>query len=141
MDLMFSGHFSQDEPDVFTPLRDVLLNRDYYMHLADIASYAEAGDRLRTLYAVRDKWARKAIVNVVGAGRFSSDRTIAERAAEIYDNITSRSKARRASPSPRMLRPGFSHMDGAPCVWATRTTSSASNRRSTCSARPKGAPR
>ena len=56
----------------------------HYMHLADITAYAEAQGRLGALYADASAWTRKAIVNVAGSGRFSSDRTIAEYAAEIW---------------------------------------------------------
>jgi starch phosphorylase len=85
LELIFSDHFSRYEPGVFTPLRDALLTRgDYYMHLADLKSYLEADQRLRELYADPDAWARKAILNVAGSGKFSSDRTIAEYAAQIW---------------------------------------------------------
>jgi starch phosphorylase len=85
LDLIFSDHFSRYEPGVFTPLRNALLTSgDYYMHLADLKSYLEADQRLRELYADSDAWARKAILNVAGSGKFSSDRTIAEYAADIW---------------------------------------------------------
>ena len=85
LDLIFSDHFSRDEPGVFAPLRDALLtNGDHYMHLADLKSYLEADQRLVELYADPDAWARKAILNVAGSGMFSSDRTIAEYAALIW---------------------------------------------------------
>jgi starch phosphorylase len=54
------------------------------MHLADLTSYLEADQRLVSLYADPDGWARKAILNVAGSGKFSSDRTIAEYAADIW---------------------------------------------------------
>ncbi len=84
LDLIFSDYFSRYEPGVFAPLRDMLLTHDHYMHLADLKSYLEADERLRALYADPDEWARKAILNVAGSGKFSSDRTIAEYAAEIW---------------------------------------------------------
>jgi glycogen phosphorylase len=85
LDLIFSDYFSRYEPGVFTPLRDALLTRgDYYMHLADLKSYLEVDQRLRDLHSDPDAWARKAILNVAGSGKFSSDRTIAEYAAEIW---------------------------------------------------------
>lgn len=85
LDLIFSDYFSRNEPGVFTPLRDALLTHgDYYMHLTDLKSYLEADQRLRDLYAQPDAWARKAILNVAGSGKFSSDRTIAEYAADIW---------------------------------------------------------
>jgi starch phosphorylase len=86
LDLIFSDHFSRHEPGVFEPLRETLLTRgDYYMHLADLRSYLDADRRLLELYADRQGWARKAIVNVASSGKFSSDRTIAEYAAEIWN--------------------------------------------------------
>ncbi len=85
VDLMFSDYFSRNEPGAFAPLRDMLLaNGDHYMHLADLKSYLEADERLRASYADPEEWARKAILNVAGSGKFSSDRTIAEYASEIW---------------------------------------------------------
>jgi starch phosphorylase len=86
MDLIFSDYFSRNEPGVFAPLRDVLLTHgDHYMHLADLRSYLDADEALLDLYARPDAWVRKAILNVAGSGKFSSDRTIAEYAADIWN--------------------------------------------------------
>ena len=85
LDLIFSDHFSPDEPGVFAPLRETLLVRDHYMHLADLTSYLEADERLLSLYARPDAWAEKAILNVAASGKFSSDRTIAEYAKSIWN--------------------------------------------------------
>jgi starch phosphorylase len=85
LDLIFSGHFSPNEHGVFDPLRDTLLKHgDYYMHLADLKSYLDADRRLLDLYADREEWSRKAILNVSSSGKFSSDRTIAEYAKDIW---------------------------------------------------------
>jgi glycogen phosphorylase len=85
LDLIFSNDFSSYEPGAFGPLRDALLTHgDYYMHLADLKSYLEADQRLCELYADPVAWARKAILNIAGSGKFSSDRTITEYAAEIW---------------------------------------------------------
>ena len=85
LDLIFTDHFSRYEPGAFTPIREALLSHgDFYMHLADLGSYLEADQRLRELYADPHAWARKAILNVAGSGKFSSDRTIAEYAADIW---------------------------------------------------------
>jgi starch phosphorylase len=90
-DLIFSDHFSPGEPGIFAPIRDTLLTHgDYYMHLADLTSYARAQAQVAALYTDPDAWARKAIVNVACSGKFSSDRTIAEYAADIW----------RAEPCP-----------------------------------------
>ncbi|MBV8193796.1 MAG: glycogen/starch/alpha-glucan phosphorylase [Alphaproteobacteria bacterium] len=84
LDLIFSDHFSRKEPGVFEPLREVLLGRDQYMHMADLSSYLEADRQLVELYDDQPAWTRKAILNIASAGRFSSDRTIAEYASEIW---------------------------------------------------------
>ena len=86
LDLIFSDHFSRHEPGIFEPLRDTLLTHgDYYMHLADLKSYLEADRRLVELYGNPEEWVRKAILNVAGSGKFSSDRTIAQYAGEIWN--------------------------------------------------------
>jgi starch phosphorylase len=86
LDLIFSDHFSRHEPGIFAPLRDTLLTGgDYYMHLADLTSYLNADQQLTDLYANPDAWARTAILNVAASGKFSSDRTIAEYAARIWN--------------------------------------------------------
>ena len=55
------------------------------MHLADLKSYLEADQQLVELYTDVDDWACKAVLNVASSGKFSSDRTIAEYAADIWD--------------------------------------------------------
>jgi glycogen phosphorylase len=85
LDLIFSDLFSRNEPGVFAPLRDALLTHgDHYMHLADLKSYLEADDKLAALYADADGWAHKAILNVAGSGKFSSDNTISQYARDIW---------------------------------------------------------
>ena len=85
LDLIFSDHFSHNEPGVFAPLRDALLTAgDHYMHLADLTAYLEADRRLVQLYTDPKGWAHKAILNVAASGKFSSDRTIAEYASDIW---------------------------------------------------------
>jgi starch phosphorylase len=86
LDLIASNHFSRNEPGVFTPILDALLQHgDYYRHLADLASYAQAHQRLGELYADQPAWIRKVILNIAASGRFSSDRTIADYAKEIWN--------------------------------------------------------
>jgi starch phosphorylase len=86
LDLISSDHFSRNESGTFNPLMDTLLkNGDYYMHLADLQAYLESDRQLTALYADKDAWTRKAILNVASSGKFSSDRTIAEYAADIWN--------------------------------------------------------
>jgi starch phosphorylase len=86
LDLIRQDYFSRHEPGIFAPILEALLDKgDYYMHLADLTSYAQAHERLGRLYADAEGWTRKAIINVACSGKFSSDRTIAEYAAQIWD--------------------------------------------------------
>ena len=86
LDLISADHFSRNEPGVFNALLDALLtNGDHYLHLADLTSYLDADQKLGELYADQDAWTRKVILNVAASGKFSSDRTIAEYAKEIWN--------------------------------------------------------
>jgi starch phosphorylase len=85
LDLIFSDHFSPHEPGIFEPLRGALLNNgDHFMHLADLTSYLHADGRLCDLHRKPDEWTQKVILNLAGSGKFSSDRTIAQYAQEIW---------------------------------------------------------
>jgi starch phosphorylase len=86
LDLIAANHFSRNEPGVFAPILDALLNYgDHYGHLADLASYAQAHQRLGQLYADPQAWTRKAVLNIAASGKFSSDRAVAEYAKEIWN--------------------------------------------------------
>lgn len=86
LDLIGDDFFSQNERGAFRPLIDMLLKSgDRYMHLADLNAYLDADRALCDLYADADVWARKAILNVAGSGKFSSDRTIAQYATDIWN--------------------------------------------------------
>src|SRR5690242_19552660 len=85
LDQIASGFFSPEEPDRFRPIVDALLHQgDRYFLLADFASYFAGQRRVNDLYRSPDEWTRKAVLNVAGMGPFSSDRTIAEYAEEIW---------------------------------------------------------
>ncbi len=85
LDLILNNHFNPDEPGIFEPIRATLLTGgDYYMHLADLSGYVETQQKVSTLYRDRQAWAQKAVHNIARSGKFSSDRTIAEYAREIW---------------------------------------------------------
>jgi starch phosphorylase len=80
-----SGHFSPTEPDRYQAIVDTLVNwGDNYLLLADYRAYVDTQDQVDALYRSTDEWSRKAVLNVAGMGFFSSDRTIAEYAHEIW---------------------------------------------------------
>jgi starch phosphorylase len=86
LDLISSNYFSRYEPGIFAPIHDALLaHGDHYMHLADLKSYLEEDQKLCELYRDGDGWAHNAILNVAASGKFSSDRTIAQYATEIWN--------------------------------------------------------
>src|SRR4029077_4973244 len=77
LDLIFSDHFSINEPGVFEPLRQTLLTLgDHCVQLADLKWYLTADESLTHVYGQRDEWAPRAILTVAASGKFSSDRTI-----------------------------------------------------------------
>lgn len=85
LDLIFGNQFCPDDPGAFEPIRETLLTKgDYYMHLADLTAYVQTQEKVAALYGDRAAWAAKAVHNVARSGRFSSDRTIAEYAADIW---------------------------------------------------------
>ena len=86
LDMIGSGYFSAETPDLFQPIVDSLLTYgDHYMLLADYASYIACQDQVDALYRNQDEWSRHAILNVAGMGKFSSDRTIAEYASKVWN--------------------------------------------------------
>jgi starch phosphorylase len=84
IDAIQSDRFCKEEPGLFQPIVDSLLNRDEYLLFADFRAYAEAQDRVAVDFLDKPEWTRRAILNIAGMGRFSSDRSIAEYARNIW---------------------------------------------------------
>ncbi len=85
IDWLGTGYFTPDEgPDVLVPLRDNLLYHDPFLCLADFRSYCEAQDRASAAFKDKARWGRMAVLNTARVGKFSSDRTIAEYARDIW---------------------------------------------------------
>lgn len=85
LDAIRDGAFSPGEPSRYQGIYDALVNwGDHYLLLADYASYVAKQAEVDALYRDSDAWTRKAILNVAGMGVFSSDRTIAQYAHEIW---------------------------------------------------------
>jgi len=85
LDMISGGFFSPGDPNLFKPLVDSLLNQgDNYLLLADYASYVACQEEVSRLYRDQEEWTRRAILNTAGMGKFSSDRTIAEYAQDIW---------------------------------------------------------
>ncbi len=87
IDQIQNGFFSPENPSLFYPIVDVLLNRDQYFVLADYTSYIRCQEEVAKAYGDDERWARMAILNVARSGKFSSDRTIKEYAEHIWEVV------------------------------------------------------
>ena len=86
---LVDGTYAADT-ELFRPLYNSLLNTlstskaDTYFILKDFRSYAEAQKKVEEAYRDKAGWAKSAILNVAGSGKFTSDRTIQEYVDEIW---------------------------------------------------------
>ncbi len=85
MDRIASGFFSDGDPDLFKPLVNSLLHHDPYFVLADYQSYVNCQELVSQAYRDPYHWTRMSIMNVARIGKFSSDRSIADYAREIWN--------------------------------------------------------
>jgi starch phosphorylase len=79
-----SGTFSPDEPHRYHAIVDDLMGHDHFMVAADFDDYWDAQRRADALWGDRAAWGKAAIRNTAKMGWFSSDRTIAEYAEDIW---------------------------------------------------------
>jgi starch phosphorylase len=85
LELVASGLFSPENPNLYLPLIDNLLSEDSYLVLADFDAYAKAQQDIAAAFQNPQAWWRMSILNVARIGWFSSDRTIGEYARHIWD--------------------------------------------------------
>jgi starch phosphorylase len=85
VDSLVDGTFSPEEPDLFRPVFDGLLDpNDPYLLLKDLKAYLACQQLVDRAYHDQDDWHRRALLNVARMGKFSSDRAILEYAREIW---------------------------------------------------------
>jgi glycogen phosphorylase len=85
VDWVGSNYFTPDEPPgVLNMLRDNLIYSDPFLVLADYRAYIECQEKVAEAFRDKARWARMAILNTARMGKFSSDRTIAEYARDIW---------------------------------------------------------
>ncbi len=85
VDQISSCAFSRGDRELFKPIVDSLLASDEYLLFADFRSYLECQARVGIAYRDQEQWARRSILNVARTGKFSSDRSIREYCAKIWD--------------------------------------------------------
>jgi starch phosphorylase len=84
IELIGSGLFSRGDRGLYAPLLGSLLEQDPFLVLADFRAYANAQREVADAWQRPATWQRSSILNVARAGRFSSDRSIREYAANIW---------------------------------------------------------
>lgn len=84
VDMIASNYFNRNEPGIFKPIVDGLLDYDYYCSFADYKSYIDTQEEVSRLYLNQNEWAKKSILNSARMGKFSSDRSIKEYAEKIW---------------------------------------------------------
>lgn len=91
LDALIDGTLGPENNGMFGDLRSSLLDgfgehaQDTYYVLGDFADYRETRDRMAADYDADEMaWAKKAWLNICYSGRFSSDRTIADYANEVW---------------------------------------------------------
>jgi len=85
LSMINTGYFNRDKPHLYNDLYNSLVFEDKYMLLEDFASYVECQQRVMKTWADTEKWTKMSILNTAASGKFSSDRTIAEYAKDIWE--------------------------------------------------------
>jgi starch phosphorylase len=86
LELIESGHFSPGNLASGKAIADLLTSDgEHFLVLADFVAYMKAQDEVDRLYRDSDAWSRKAIINSLSMGTFSSDRSIREYADRIWN--------------------------------------------------------
>ena len=86
LDMIRNGAFSRGDSEYARMIVDRLVSDgEPFLVLADFAAYAAAQDRVDALYRTPEDWSRRAVLNTVGMGPFSSDRSVREYADKIWN--------------------------------------------------------
>ncbi len=86
LDAIKNNFFNLDQPGLYQPIWDTLLTHgDYFQVLADFDAYVACQATVAATFQDQERWARMCIMNIANSGKFSTDRTIAEYASEIWN--------------------------------------------------------
>jgi starch phosphorylase len=78
------GFFSPNDPQRYAPIVHNLRHEDPFMVCADFDAYCAAEAEAAKLFTDKRTWSRKALLNIAGSARFSSDETVRQYADEIW---------------------------------------------------------
>ena len=88
VDSLIDGTFSDLNTGIYASIHKSLMENtaqaDQYFVLKDFESYRETQRKINRDYGDRLVWAKKQLMNIANAGKFSSDRTVLEYANEIW---------------------------------------------------------
>jgi glycogen phosphorylase len=85
LDMIRNGAFNKGDNGYAHQIVDRLMSDgEPFLVLADFEAYCAAQERVDALYRNTEEWSRKAVLNTVGMGPFSSDRSIREYAERIW---------------------------------------------------------
>ncbi|XP_069569329.1 glycogen phosphorylase, muscle form [Brachyistius frenatus] len=84
IDQIAGGFFSPKQPDLFKEIVNMLMHHDRFKVFADYEDYIKCQEKVNALYKKPKEWTKMVINNIAGCGKFSSDRTIAQYAREIW---------------------------------------------------------
>ena len=85
LEAIASGVFSPDDPNRYRDLIGGLYDHDWFMVARDFDAYWEAQSEVERIWQDRARWDAVAIRNTACVGFFSSDRTIRQYAADIWN--------------------------------------------------------
>ena len=79
------GAFSPDEPHRYGDLVDNMWNSDWFLVASDFDAYDQAQTRVDEAYQDTRAWQRASVLNIANMGYFSSDRSVREYMANIWN--------------------------------------------------------
>ena len=85
LQMLAEGRFSPEEPGRYHGLVDRMWQDDPFLVASDFDAYYACQRRIDGVFATPGDWDRMSVLNIAGAGYFSSDRTIRGYMRDIWD--------------------------------------------------------
>jgi len=84
IDQIEHGVFTPDEPGMLSDLANAVKYHDRFLVCADYEDYIRCQDTVAKAFMDNEKWSKMCLMNIASSGKFSTDRTIAQYAREIW---------------------------------------------------------